>query len=50
MNELTLLETELLLNIAMMISPNSIKDIAAASNIKASRLYKWKSTDDHLSP
>lgn len=28
----------------------SVKDIAAATGIKASTLYKWKTTDVHLSP
>lgn len=43
-------ETELLLLIALSLSPNSIKDIAEATGIKASTLYKWKTTDVHLSP
>ena len=50
MNEIQLAETELLLTIAMIISPSSVKDIAAATGIKASRLYKWRTTDSHLSP
>ena len=28
----------------------SVKDIAAATNIKSSTLYKWKTTDVRLSP
>ena len=43
-------ETELLLLIALLLSPNSIKDIAEATGIKVSTLYKWKTTDVHLSP
>jgi len=49
MNEIQLAENELLLTIAMIVSPNSVKDIANASNIKPSRLYKWRTTDSHLS-
>ena len=49
MNEITFAETELLLTLAMMLSPNSIKDIAASTGIKASTLYKWRTTDVHLS-
>ena len=49
MNENQLAETELLLSIAVMISPNSVKDIAEASGIKPNTLYKWKVTDRHLS-
>lgn len=43
-------ETELLLLIALSLSPNSVKDIAAATGIKTSTLYKWKTTSVHLSP
>lgn len=43
-------ETELLLLIALSLSPNSVKTIAEKTNIKASTLYKWKTTDVHLSP
>ena len=49
MNEIQSAETELLLTIAVMISPNSVKDIAEASGIKPNTLYKWKVTDRHLS-
>ena len=49
MNEIQLAETELLLSIAVMISPNSVKDIAEASGIRPNTLYKWKVTDRHLS-
>ena len=43
-------EIDLLLLLAVSISPNSIKDIAAASGIKASTIYKWKTTPANLSP
>ena len=42
MDESKYTEIELLLSIAVLISPNSIKDIAAASGIKPSTLYKWR--------
>ena len=42
------METTLLLALAL--SPNSVKDIASASGIEASTLYKWRTTDVHLSP
>lgn len=43
-------EIELLLHTALRLSPNSIKDIAAATGIKPGTLYKWCTTDGHLSP
>ena len=43
-------ETEALLKSAVILSQNTIKQIASLSNIKASTLYKWKTTDVHLSP
>ena len=46
----TFAETELTLRTAMNLSDNSVKQIAAASGIKPSRLYKWKTTEGHLSP
>ena len=46
----TFAETETLLKSAIILSQNSVKDIAAASGIKANTLYKWKTTDVHLSP
>ena len=42
MNESKYTEIELLLSIAALMSPNSIKDIASASGIKACTLYKWR--------
>jgi hypothetical protein len=47
MDESKYTEIELLLSIAMLISPNSVKDIAAASRIKASSLYKWRTVADY---
>ena len=46
----TFAETEALLKSAIILSQNSVKHIADASGIKASTLYKWKTTDVHLSP
>ena len=46
----TFAETEALLKSAIILSQNSVKHIAAASGIKVSTLYKWKTTDVHLSP
>ena len=46
----TFAETEALLKSAIILSQNSVKDIATASGIKANTLYKWKTTDVHLSP
>lgn len=49
MSELQLADLDLFLRLAVMISPTSIKDIADATGIKASTLYKWKTTSVHLS-
>lgn len=38
----TFAETETLLKTAIILSQNSVKDIAEACGIKASTLYKWK--------
>ena len=46
----TFAEIEELLKSAIILSQNSVKHIAATSGIKASTLYKWKTTDGHLSP
>ena len=43
-------EIDLLLLLAVSLSPNSIKDIASASGIKANTIYKWKTTSANLSP
>lgn len=47
---MTIEETEALLKSTITLSQNSIKHIAGASGIKANTLYKWKTTDVHLSP
>ena len=44
------LETERVLLTAFELSDNSVKTIAGASGINSSTLYKWKTTDVHLSP
>ena len=46
----TFTETDLLLKTAITLSENSVKHIAAESGIKANTLYKWKTTNVHLSP
>ena len=46
----TFAETEALLKSAIILSQNSVKHIATASGIKVNTLYKWKTTDVHLSP
>ena len=46
----TFAETEALLRTAINLRGCSVKDIAAATGIKPSTLYKWKTTDVHLSP
>ena len=43
-------DTEALLLTAIGLDGESIKHIAEATGIKADTLYKWKSTDVHLSP
>ena len=43
------LETERVLLTAFELSDNSVKSIADASGINSSTLYKWKTTDVHLS-
>lgn len=43
-------EIETILLNAVKLSDNSVKTIADATNIKASTLYKWKTTKVHLSP
>lgn len=47
---MTYAETESLLIATINLSGSSIKDIAAATDIKANTLYKWKTTPVHLSP
>ena len=46
----TFAETEELLKTALVLTQNSIKQIAAECGIKANTLYKWKTTSVHLSP
>ncbi len=42
---LTFAEIELLLMIALKLSPSSIKHIASETGIKACTLYKWKTAN-----
>ena len=46
----TFIEFESILLNAVKLSDNSVKTIADATGIKASTLYKWKTTTVHLSP
>ena len=46
----TFAETERLLLTAIGLPGSSIKTIAAATDIKVNTLYKWKTTNVHLSP
>ena len=46
----TFAETESLLKLAMTLSKSKVKQIAEATGIKPSTLYKWKTSDVHLSP
>ena len=46
----TFVETEALLKLAMTLSKNTVKQIAESCDIKPNTLYKWKTTDAHLSP
>ena len=46
----TFAETEALLLTAINMKGNTVKDIAVATGIKADTLYKWKTTEVHLSP
>ena len=46
----TFAETEALLKLAVVLSQNSVKQIAEACDIKPNTLYKWRTTDVHLSP
>ncbi len=43
-------EKELLFLIAVSLSPSNIKDIAIASGLKPSLIYKWKTSKANLSP
>lgn len=46
----TFAETEKLLRTAINQRGRSVKEISAATDIKPSTLYKWKTTDVRLSP
>ena len=46
----TFAETEALLKTAFGLPGNAIKDIAAATGILPNTIYRWKSSDGHLSP
>ena len=46
----TFAEIETLLRTAINLRGRSVKAIATATDIKASTLYKWKTTDVRLSP
>ena len=43
-------EIDALLKTSVILSQNSVKLIASESGINASTIYKWKTTDVHLSP
>ena len=46
----TFAETEALLRTAINMKGRTVKAIAAATGIRADTLYKWKTTEVHLSP
>ncbi len=46
----TFAETEALLKSAIILSQNTVKKVGEACGIKPNTLYKWKTTDVHLSP
>lgn len=46
----TFAETEALLLTAINMRGHTVKAIGAATGIKADTLYKWKTTEVHLSP
>ena len=46
----TFAETEALLQTAINMRGHTVKDIAAATGIRVDTLYKWKTTEVHLSP
>ncbi|MDO4177490.1 MAG: hypothetical protein Q4D99_08490 [Bacillota bacterium] len=47
---ITFAETESILRTAINMRGHTVKDIAAATDIRADTLYKWKTTNVHLSP
>lgn len=46
----TFTETETLLKTAFILSESTVKQIGEACSIKPNTLYKWKTTDVHISP
>ena len=46
----TFAETENILRTTINMKGDTVKDIAAATGIKVDTLYKWKTTEAHLSP
>ena len=46
----TFTKTEALLRTAINLRGSSVKDISTATGIKPSTLYKWKTSNVHLSP
>ena len=46
----TFAETEALLKTAIILSESTVKQIGEACSIKPNTLYKWRTTDVHLSP
>ena len=46
----TFTETEALLKSAILLSQNSVKRIGEECGIKPNTLYKWRTTNVHLSP
>ena len=46
----TFAETEALLKLAVTLSKSKVKQIAEATSIQPNTLYKWKTTNVHLSP
>ena len=46
----TFAEMEALLRTAINMKGHTVKAIAAATGIRADTLYKWKTTEAHLSP
>ena len=49
-NYKTFAEMEAILLTAMQLPGRSIKEISTATGIKDNTLYKWKTTETHLSP
>ena len=47
---ITFAETENILRTTINMKGNTVKDLAAATGIKVDTLYKWKTTEAHLSP